>query len=1020
MANFKMGDKVALISDDSIEGAVIGIFQDQKETKYTVYTKNGDKTYYESQLEKIDLESKKDYVGFNTFNARITASLIRNPVVSSLYSLNSAKINIIPHQFRPVLKFINSDRPRLLIADGVGVGKTIEAGLILKELEARSNINSVLIICPRPLIAERKWELEMKRFDESFEPIDGDKFKFCLSQMDLEGEWPEKYSKAIIPFSLFDKNKVEGSDEYKRKTKALLEVDPPKFDLVIVDEAHHIRNTETYAYKAVETFVDNAEAVVFLTATPVQLEAEDLYTLLKLLRPDYVIDKNTFQQMSEPNVFINSASRIIRARGDNWQEEALENINKACNTAWGRKIFSDNPDVKDIISKLKSNEIRIEDTVKLITDVENMHTFSNVINRTRRRDIGRYTTRDSQTVEIQFTSAQKVLHDAILEIIHEMLSIIHMTENTMFMMTTIRRQVASCLFGLVPMLEELLRRHENELIFEFDEDYDSVDNSSILSDLEINTKINQIITLAKNLPEEDPKYDAMLQIIEKKQQSEKNKVMIFSSFRHTLNYLYKRLISDGYRVGLIHGGVKDSDRLELRERFDSSITDISSSNAIDIMLFSEVGTEGLDYQFCDCMINYDLPWNPMRIEQRIGRIDRNGQTSEKVNIYNLITPGTIDADIYDRCLLRVGVFKESIGDCEDILGGVTKEINKIATNFNMSDEERRAALQQMTDNRVRIIQEEEKLEEKQRELFGINIDSAEFDKKLDNAKNYWLSQDMIENLVEEFLNEILEKPAEYLLGEKDIKNLRLSQEARKVLLDDFKGRHYKKNKLVRAYEKYLKGEETFWKVTFSSEAGLEDMNLNLINTTHPMVRQAAEFLESNKKTICRIKVTTDEIKEGVYHFILYQWVIVSDKKDIEIRVLSENSDLDNAIFNFLKNCEDDNEEYEDPFDWKELEEKSHDIWKNEIEKNKAKTEERIKYREASLYTSTMARIAMLEDQKLNSNNSGEVYLRLTEGKINKAKNDYKFLYDELQEKKKKADIFSEVLCYGILRVKNSK
>ncbi len=1015
-----MGDKVALISDNSIEGAVIGIFQDQKETKYNVFTNKGDKTYYESQLEKIDLESKKDYVDFNTFNARITASLIRNPVVSSLYSLNSAKIKIIPHQFRPVLKFINADRPRLLIADGVGVGKTIEAGLILKELEARSNINSVLIICPRPLIAERKWELEMKRFDETFEPIDGDKFKFCLSQLDLEGEWPEKYSKAIVPFSLFDKNKVEGSDEYKRKTKALLEVDPPKFDLVIVDEAHHIRNTETYAYKAVETFVDNAEAVVFLTATPVQLEAEDLYTLLKLLRPDYVIDKNTFNQMSEPNVYINLAARLIRARGDNWQKEALENINMACNTAWGRKIFSDNPEVKNIIFKLNSPNLSMDDTVKLITDVENMHTFSNIINRTRRRDIGRYTTRDSQTVEVEFTSDQKILHDAVLEIIHEMLSIIHMTENTMFMMTTIRRQVASCLFGLVPMLEELLRKHENELIYEFDEDYGTSANNSVLSDLEINTRINQIIKLAKNLPEEDPKYDAMLRIIEKKQQSEKNKVMIFSSFRHTLNYLYKRLINDGYRVGLIHGGVKDSDRLELRERFDSAFTDVNSKNAIDIMLFSEVGTEGLDYQFCDCMINYDLPWNPMRIEQRIGRIDRNGQTSEKVNIYNLITPGTIDADIYERCLLRVGVFKESIGDCEDILGGVTKEINRIATNFNMSDEEKREALQQMTDNKVRTVQEQEKLEEKQRELFGINIDGAEIDKKLDQAKNYWLSQEMVENLVDEFLNDILKKPADYLLGEKDIKNLRLSQEARKLLLDDFKGRRYKKNKLVRAYEKYLKGEDTFWKVTFNPEASLEDVNLNLINITHPMVRQAAEFLENDNKAICRIKVTTDAIKAGVYHFILYQWILVNDKKDVEIKVVSENSDLDDAISSFLKNCEDDREVYDDSFDWKDLEEKSHDIWETEMEKNRARTEERIKYRETSLYTSTMARIAMFEDQKQKAKKADEVFLRLTDGKINKAKQDYKVHYDELQEKKKKADIFSEILCYGILRVENSK
>ncbi len=83
--------------------------------------------------------------------------------------------------------------------------------------------------------------------------------------------------------------------------------------------------------------------------------------------------------------------------------------------------------------------------------------------------------------------------------------------------------------------------------------------------------------------------------------------------------------------------------------------------ALDMLLFSEVGCEGLDYQFCDCIVNYDLPWNPMRIEQRIGRIDRNGQKSESVSIFNLITPDTVDADIYFRCLTRIGVFQRAIG-----------------------------------------------------------------------------------------------------------------------------------------------------------------------------------------------------------------------------------------------------------------------------------------------------------------------------------------------------------------------
>ena len=205
MKEFSLGQVVVLKSDKSIKGAIIAIIEGTPETRYQVFTSTlGIQVYYASQLEEENVDISLEKVSAERFHAGLTAALIRNPSLSSLYSLNTAKIDFIPHQFRPVLKFIRSDRPRLLIADGVGVGKTIEAGLILRELQARRNLDSVLIICPKPLIIEKKWETEMARFDEEFVPLDGEKFRHCISELDLEGEWPDKYKKAIANISALD------------------------------------------------------------------------------------------------------------------------------------------------------------------------------------------------------------------------------------------------------------------------------------------------------------------------------------------------------------------------------------------------------------------------------------------------------------------------------------------------------------------------------------------------------------------------------------------------------------------------------------------------------------------------------------------------------------------------------------------------------------------------------------------------------------------------------------------------
>ncbi len=1017
MANFIQGQMIILKSNRSVEGAVIAVLEGSSETRYQVFTNTlGMQTYYESQIEKKDIIETLDEVSGKRFYAGLTASLIRNPSLSSLYSLNTAKIDLIPHQFRPVMKFIRSDRPRLLIADGVGVGKTIEAGLILKELEARRNINSVLIICPRPLITERKWETEMKRFDEEFVPIDGDKFRYCINELYLEGEWPVNSSKAVMPYSIFDRNNVYGVENGRRDQRGLMSVDPPKFDLVIVDEAHHIRNTETIAYKAVSRFIDNAEAVLFLTATPVQLEYDDLFVLLNLLRPDYVIDKSSFYEMAEPNEYINYAAMLIRGRGDNWQKEALSQIDAACSTEWGRKVFVNNPEVNRIKGLLGNRTITHEETVQLISDVESLHTFSNIISRTRRRDIGEFTVRDPHTVNVEFTDSQRELHDIILKITHEMLSKIHTTDNTKFMMTTIRRQTASCLFGLVPLLKDILFKHIYELLEE--EDFlDSLMGGDQDDTLVMRDRINEIIEMANKLPKEDPKYDAMEKIVKEKQSSENSKIMIFSSFRHTLKYLYERLGSTGYRVGLIHGGVSDKDRILLRERFDPTITPSGEKNAIDIMLFSEVGTEGLDYQFCDCMINYDLPWNPMRVEQRIGRIDRTGQKSPKVNIYNLVTPGTVDADIYEKCLWRVGVFQASVGDCEDILGQVTMELNNIASDFEMTSEDRRKKLQQMTDNKVRYIKEQEELEEKQRDLFGIRVSKDAFDKELEDATNYWLSGGMIQNLIVEFLSEILGKESEYILGEKEVKTLRLSQEARKILLDDIKRHKYKKNEVQRKYEKFLKGNEQFWSITFDVECSKKDESVHLITITHPLVRQAADYLQSKGKHISQLSVKTEKYKPGKYLFAVYQWEMVGDKSDIEIKTISEELDLNDILFDLLKESSPtDVVSQPDSAAWDRIEDIHHHIWEAELEEHRRKTIERIRYKEASLNISHYARIGALRDQ-IKKAKSPE-YTRLTEGKVNVAMVDYEKHLQELKEAEKKADILFELLAYGILVIES--
>lgn len=1016
-AEFEPGRIVTLKSNPTIQGAVVSVVPGKPENRYKIFVSGEIKTFYASQLEAKKIKDNSEIFTCERFHSYLTALQIRYPALSTLYSLNAARVEFIPYQFRPVLRFIKSDRPRLLIADGVGVGKTIEAGLILRELQARRDVRSVLIICPRPLITERKWEIEMRRFEEKFTHLNGKEFRYCIGEMDKEGVWPEQRQKIIVPYSLFDETLLYGSghdgkQKGKRKT-GLLDLDPPpRFDLVIVDEAHHIRNQNTFSHKAVRFFCDHAEAVVFLTATPIQLGNHDLFVLLNSLRPDLVIDQESFEHMAEPNPFINQAVSLVRSQEPEWTSRTLEFLDQAADTAWGKSILKNNPDFSRIRSVMTSGNVSDENRVQLIKELEAMYTFSGIINRTRRRDIGDFTVRKPETVKVSFSPSQQKFHDNLLAVQTGIFIRLHPNISEKFMMTTIRRQAASCLYGLAPFLEDILNRHIDELEWEDDDDFE--DFSSGFTSGSIQSQIHSILEDAKSLDSHDPKLEALLNIIRDKQSLINNKVMLFSSFRHTLNYLYKNLNEENFRVGMIHGGTPDEERVELKNRFEKPRED---EDSLDLLLFSEIGCEGLDYQFCDCIVNYDLPWNPMRIEQRIGRIDRNGQKSESVAIINMITPGTVDADIYERCLVRIGVFNNALGAGEEILGEIANEIKNIAENYMLTEDERRSKLQQLADNKIRLIQEQDELEQRQVELFGIRLPEDQMKKEIEDASSFWLSPASVQRLVSLYLQQKFGKEQEFILGEKPLKTLRLSQEARNSLLQDFVQIPRHNSSAYREWEKYLKDGNPHLMVTFDTQSAIKNPQAVFLMPLHPLVRQAALLFDTKSRVVTSQKIDSNDVPAGRYEFAIYQWRFHGVREDLVLQPIASSEALTTHLGRLLEKATDDEitgSANSDSHAWDELDVQHHKLWSEAREKHIQRTKELVEYRRESLTISHRARMALLNEQYNQTDN--EKIRKMRQSQIATADSDYARRIQELDIAIERADVTAEAVGYGVIRI----
>lgn len=1010
-------DRVFLTGNPDTKGMVFSVSDVGGTTKYEVFVDGEIRTFYKGQIQKIDPPPSYHWIDLGTLQSNLTAYEINNPSAGNLYSLNAARIDFVPYQFRPALKLIKADEPRILIADSVGVGKTIEAGLIIKELEARNELESILIICPKPLVAERKWELEMKRFDEDFVPLDGVSLRQAISDAHRDEEWPVRYSKAIIPYSILDGRVYEGDASHRGMQYGLSSLDPaPHFDLVIIDEAHHIRNgsldkEKAYAYKCVSFFCEHADAVVMLTATPLQTSDDDLFTLMNLLRPDVIIDKEAFRLMSRPNEYIYRCSHAIRGAGEGWQKTAIEELKNIKTTQWGENVIARNPLYADVLARLEKPEIDREERVRLVSDVESLHSLNTMLNRTRRRDIQDFCIRRSYTVETSFTPQQAKLHDELLRFEAEALSKLHDVRRIPFMMSTIRRQAASCIFGLAPFVRDLITRRFDQMVEDPEIDMDEYDLDAKATSA-LMAMAQRVLEMADQLPEEDPKLESVLKVIDEKQKQENNKIILFSSFRHTLSYVEEKLCSRGYRVAQINGGVKDDDRRALRERFE---LDKNEPDAVDILLFTEVGSEGLDYQFCDTMINYDLPWNPMRIEQRIGRIDRRGQKSEAVNIYNITTADTVDADIYSRCLMRIGIFERSIGECEEVLGAIGTQIEQIAVDTGLSDEERRIKLEQMADNEVRRMQELSRLEDEERALFGFDLSNYTAAKEIKEAESPWLSPIGIQRLVERYLKDRL-GDGQYIIGTTELKQLRLSKDARMKMLEDFRKLSNVRSGLKRGWENYLKGVEPLHRLTFFSETASKERKAFFITPVHPLVKQAAMYYSANNMSHIRLTYCSPDLPEGRYPFSIYAWNYVGLNPMFRVVPVCENEVLEEEFTDILQEAETATTHTAvDRSVWDRLEEKQVALWQREKAAHVASIQSMAAYRLETISSNYRSRRRALEQRLRDAFDEG--MQRLYQGELKNAEEDYQVKVHEISERASRADIHTALIANGIIDIK---
>jgi len=661
---------------------------------YRVFLQSAIQTVSEDTLRATRSSSSLDewlqepLLSADDFGVVLTQAKIQNGLTDTLFSYGASKTMFRAYQFKPVLRFLDSHADRILIADEVGLGKTISAGLLWTELHARGLARRTLVVCPSSLLD--KWIREMdERFNLTLEELTKERLDSLASDLHA-GRSPTTFAYICS---------LERLRAYKPFEDPEL---PWDCDLVIVDEAHQLRNPETASFRLGMRLSDWTRSLVMLSATPLNLGRRDLLSLTRMLLPGEVEQQEDLEQRLDHHPALNRLrGSLLDATVTNQQRRGW--LHEIRNARMGRAIAM-RPAFSELEGLLSKTSLVVEDIPRARDACAALEGLSAVLTRTRKAEVNEQRpVRDPIQIAVPWTEAERSFYEQFEQWARDVCREYGLPPA--FAMQMPLRLAGSCLTAAYQSLQA-----DND----DDPDYGysrGAGPESVFRAVGLPDALRQAGARIKGI---DTKLEALIDRLRDVSASGR-RVLLFTFSRRTLAYLNQKLQGE-FRIGVLHGGVSREDRDITMRRF--------REHAYDIVLATRVASEGLDFEFCSIVVNYDLPWNPMEVEQRIGRIDRIGQEEAKIQIWNFATEGTIETRIVERLLERIGVFRESIGELEPIVGEQFKQAIEASLDFTLSREEQdrelqraEAAIAQSRLDRSRLSEEASRLQAEER--FGI-------------------------------------------------------------------------------------------------------------------------------------------------------------------------------------------------------------------------------------------------------------------------------------------------------------
>lgn len=602
---------------------------------------------------------------------------------NELVSLGNVRVDIKPHQVGVVHKVVSNYPHRFLLCDEVGLGKTIEAGMAIRELRSRGGARRALIIVPPNLT--RQWQFEMlAKFNERFAILNTDTVRQIRNEEDTRNPFARRSS--VICSSAWVTR--------KEWAELCTEAD---WDIIIVDEAHHVRMHEsgqtTRLYDLVKGLAraDSAatRSLLLLTATPMQLGTHEIYALVEMLDPVLFPSPEDFEKHRDSVPGLNRLVERIKSPDFSAShygfKDAVEQVSQWLEIDAGHAR-----------QRLTAGA---DELGALADDLSDLHRLSEVMIRNRKSVIGGFMPRVAARWAVELSQEERAALKALEEYIQYGFNLASDTGgNTVgFVMVIFQKLMASSIAAIRSALHKRRDRimecynagaqSENELDERLDDDYDASEVVGSVGVSQADEEIRYIegaIDALNRVKTDSKSAELLKQMGELRDEDPNQKVLIFTQYRETQRHLAELLETSGWEVNQFHGQLNAMAKDRAVERFRDNA-------GPQVLVSTEAGGEGRNFQFCHTLVNYDLPWNPMKVEQRIGRVDRIGQERE-VRIFNLFSRDTIEERVLDVLERRINVFEETVGGLDPILGDTENDIRAI---MRQGEDAREAALEEL-------------------------------------------------------------------------------------------------------------------------------------------------------------------------------------------------------------------------------------------------------------------------------------------------------------------------------------